>query len=139
MKKLTIIIALGLLLGLTACGASDDNEAVEAATAEVHEGNYTVLTAAAFDDFIAEGRTVVDFWAPWCPPCRQLAPIFIELSHEIEGVRFGKLDTDDHPSIPQRYRITGIPTLIVFEDGVEVDRVVGLQGKEELKRVIAGN
>ena len=80
---------------------------------------------------------VLDFWAEWCPPCRALAPTFEELAKQYAGrVRFLKLNVDDNPQVPQRFGIKGIPTLIFFDGGREVERMVGAAGKDALARVI---
>jgi thioredoxin 1 len=80
---------------------------------------------------------VVDFWAEWCPPCRMLAPTFEELAKRYEGsVRFVKLNVDENTSVPQRFGIKGIPTLIFFDEGREVERVVGATGKDALARIV---
>jgi thioredoxin 1 len=80
---------------------------------------------------------VVDFWAPWCGPCRMVSPIVEELSTEYgEAVRFAKMNTDENENTMIQYGITSIPTLIIFKDGEEVNRLVGFAPKEQLKRQI---
>jgi thioredoxin 1 len=80
---------------------------------------------------------VLDFWAEWCPPCRALAPTFEELAKQYAGrVRFLKLNVDDNSEVPQRFGIKGIPTLVFFDGGREVERMVGAAGKDALTRVI---
>ncbi|MDP2936269.1 MAG: thioredoxin [Dehalococcoidia bacterium] len=78
---------------------------------------------------------LVDFWAPWCGPCRMVAPVVEELAESYDGkIAFYKLNTDDNPLIPTKYGIRGIPTLIVFKAGSEVGRIVGFRPKDELQR-----
>ena len=80
---------------------------------------------------------VLDFWAEWCPPCRALAPTFEELAKQYEGrVRFLKLNVDENQQVPQRFGIKGIPTLIFFDGGREVERVVGASTKGALERIV---
>ena len=80
--------------------------------------------------------TVVDFWAPWCAPCRMLGPIFEEVSKEMD-VNFARLNTEDHPELAQQNNITGIPCIIIFKDNKEIGRIVGLLPKESLKEKIS--
>ena len=88
--------------------------------------------------FQAGGPVVVDFGAPWCPPCRAMEPIFEELAGRFEGsVRFVKVNIDESPSVSQRYGVKGIPTFIVFEGGREAERVVGASGKEAFARIVS--
>ncbi|HEX6123659.1 MAG TPA: thioredoxin, partial [Ktedonobacterales bacterium] len=78
---------------------------------------------------------IVDFWAPWCHPCLRMAPTFEALAVEYQGkIRFAKLNTDENENTPMRYGIQGIPTMIFFRGGQEVDRIVGLVNRETLKR-----
>lgn len=92
---------------------------------------------ATFDETILKNSmpVLVDFWAPWCGPCRMVAPLVEELAEVYEGrIDFFKLNTDDNPLTPTKYGIRGIPTLIVFREGSEVGRIVGYRPKDELQR-----
>jgi thioredoxin 2 len=78
---------------------------------------------------------LLDLWAPWCGPCRMIAPVLDELASELAGrVRFAKLNVDDNPATAARFKADSIPTLLVFKGGREVDRLVGVQPKAEIKR-----
>jgi len=89
------------------------------------------LTVKDFDSAIANGRSFVDFWAGWCMPCKMVAPVIEELAAEHEGkVTFARVNIDDESALATRYEIMSIPTVILFKDGVEVNRVVGVNPKE---------
>ncbi len=80
---------------------------------------------------------LVDFWAPWCGPCRMLGPVVEELAQEKAGVlKVGKVNVDEVPGIASRYGIMAIPTLVLFKDGNEVARLVGVLSKEKLLQEI---
>jgi len=100
----------------------------------------TELNEKTFDAFIENNKVVlVDCWAPWCRPCRMLAPIIEELSEELKGkVAVGKLNTDENQGIAMRFGINAIPTLLVFKDKVMYEPLVGLRPKDDIKKYVLG-
>lgn len=76
---------------------------------------------------------LVDFWAVWCGPCQMMAPILHELETEMPDVQIGKVNVDEQMDLARQFRVVSIPTLIIFKNGQEVQRMVGVTSKEELK------
>ena len=76
---------------------------------------------------------LVDFWATWCGPCQMMAPILHELEAEMPDVQIGKVNVDEQMDLARQFRVVSIPTLIIFKNGQEVQRMVGVTSKEELK------
>lgn len=85
----------------------------------------------------AEGPVLVDFWAPWCAPCKMITPVLEKLAERFDGkLKICKVNTDESPETPGKLGITGIPTLIVFKGGVEQERIVGFRPEPELAATI---
>ncbi len=95
------------------------------------------ITDSDFDKVVLQSTTpvLVDFWAPWCGPCRMVAPVVEELAKEYEGkVAFTKLNVDQNAKTAGKYGIMSIPTLLIFKNGEPVSHLVGFRPKAELKR-----
>jgi thioredoxin 1 len=98
---------------------------------EFTDGNFPT------DVLKSEEPVLVDFWAPWCGPCRQIAPTIDQLATENAGsVKIGKVNIDENPGVAQEYGVASIPTLLIFKGGEVVNRVVGAQPKSRLQQLL---
>jgi thioredoxin 1 len=95
------------------------------------------FTDSNFDETVIKstgGPVLVDFWAPWCGPCKRLAPTVDALATEYAGkITVGKMNIDDNPTTPEKFQIRGIPTLLIFKGGQVVEAIVGLAHKDDIK------
>ena len=98
-----------------------------------------VLTDATFDEEVRKaGPILVDFWADWCGPCHQVAPILEAIARSRAGrLRLGKVNVDENPQTPARFQITSIPTMLLFKDGKLVDGIVGAVPRPQIEEIVA--
>ncbi len=128
---LVIAVAVGSVMIFNNGQANSGSEAIAYVSDE--DSKVVNLTDAVFEQSIAEGVTLVDFWAVWCPPCRIQNPIIEQVALEIgDRAKIAKVDVDHNPRSAGAYRVQNIPTLIIFKDGQPVQRFVGVQQKQTL-------
>ncbi len=95
------------------------------------------VTDASFNETIQSGVALVDFWAPWCGPCRTQGPIIDKVAQDYEGkATVGKLNVDDNPDTAAKFGVMSIPTLIVFKDGEKVEQLTGVQSEDKLRAAL---
>lgn len=97
-----------------------------------------IITDDTFSEEVSEGLVLVDFWAPWCGPCRMQAPILDQLSQQYDEteLKITKLDVDENPNTAAKFNIMSIPALLFFKDGELVEKRVGVQSKPVLEEII---
>ena len=128
MTRWTWLIVCAMAV-LAAAGCSPDGPKGPTAALTISDEN--------FDETIKEGVVLVDFWAPWCPPCRTQGPIVERVAAAFKGkAKVGKLNVDDNKKTAARFGVRSIPTLIVFKDGEKVKQFVGLRQEAELKAAL---
>ncbi len=127
MKKMILIVLTVMVAGAATLIAQSPSGEAEKAS------KVMITTDASFAKDTKKGVVLVDFWATWCRPCRMQAPIVDELSNEMKKIKFAKLDVDQNKVTASKFQVSSIPTLIIFKNGVEIKRLVGLQDKESLK------
>lgn len=127
--RVAVLFAFLSLLALAAgCAGSSD---------EAAGGHLKTITDASFDADVANGVVLVDFWAPWCPPCVKLGPTIHKLADKYAGRAIvGKVNVDEQKQKAAQFGIRSIPTIMIFKNGQNVERLVGLQSEETLTQLL---
>ena len=97
------------------------------------------ISDSDFQNVVASGTHLIDFYADWCGPCRVLTPILEEIATETTSVVFSKVNTDESQATAEKYQITSLPTMILIHNGVELGRLLGLRDKETVEAFIASH
>ena len=133
MKRILSVTALLLSLG---CIAKAPTKPSSASSVVEFQATRSSSSLEAFKQRIAQGNVIVDFYAPWCGPCKRISPIFNELSGKYTNVTFIKVDIDAHKQIAKTYQIRSIPQLLFFKDGKLVETFVGQKSKNDITRAL---
>lgn len=134
--NITLLVSVILLIALVAYFIYSYRKMKNMPLVE-NSSKISELTDKNFSNQVKNGITIVDFWAAWCAPCRMMAPILNQLAEEAKyGVKVCKVDVEQYQSLASKYSIKGIPTMILFRDGKEVNRIVGVKTKEFIESQI---
>jgi thioredoxin 1 len=134
--KITLIILISIIVTFVALRWIAMRKIKNTPLVADHEKILT-LTDKNFQQQTKNRLVLVDFWAEWCAPCRMMAPILNEVAAELDGKAFvGKVDVQKYQELATKFKVRGIPTLILFKDGKEVNRIVGVKTKEFLLKQI---
>ena len=98
-----------------------------------------IASKKEFDELVSasSGTCLVDFWAPWCGPCQALAPILLSAEKKASGIGFYQVNVDDTPELAQAFHVSSIPTLLVFRDGKEIQRTLGVLSEAQILALLA--
>jgi thioredoxin 1 len=129
----TTFIIIGVLAVLLVAWVAWSYRKLQKAPPPADHPNVKNLTQNNFKQYAVGGLVLVDFWAPWCGPCKLIAPVLNELAGEMEGkLRIGKVNVDNQQALAAKFKVRNIPTLVLLKNGKEVKRFVGVKPKKTL-------